>query len=75
MYKQVNMVIIELYKTHVTHMMKIYILQEIPDLFSYHKYFNMLLVIRRCFIILCMCKILVQNVTIKDISKYKNDVH
>ena len=48
--------------------------QEIPDLFSYHKYSNMQLYIRRCFII-CMCKILVKNFIIKDILKKKNDVH
>ena len=69
------MVFIELYKPRVTHMKYIegkkrdflnrkrlsyFILQEIPDLFSYHKYSNMQLYIRRCFII-CMCKILVQK--------------
>ena len=80
----VNMVFIELYKPRVTHMKYIegkyrkrlsyFILQEIPDLFSYHKYSNMQLYIRRCFII-CMCKILVQNFIIKDILKKKNVVH
>ena len=51
-----------------------FILQEIPDLFSYHKYLNMQLWIRRCLII-CVCKILVQNFIIKDILKKKNVVH
>ena len=51
-----------------------FFLQEIPDLFSYHKNSNMQLYIRRCLII-CMCKILVQNLIIKDILKKKNDVH
>ena len=51
-----------------------FFLQEIPDLFSYHKYSTMQLCIRRCFII-CTCKILVQNLIIKDILKKKNDVH
>ena len=51
-----------------------FISQEIPDLFSYHKYSKMQSYIRRCFII-CMCKILVQNFIIKDILKKKNDVH
>ena len=85
---KVNMVFIELYKPRVTRMKYIegkirnflnrkrqsyFILQEIPDLFSYHKYSNMQLYIRRCFII-CICKILVQNFIIKDILKKKNDV-
>ena len=48
--------------------------QEIPDLFSYHKYSKMQLYIRRCFII-SIRKILVQNFIIKDILKKKNDVH
>ena len=51
-----------------------FLLQEIPDLFSYHKYSNMQLYIRRWFII-CMCKFLVQNFIIKDILKKKNVVH
>ena len=82
------MVFIELYKPRVTHMLyrgenkvffkskrlSYFISQEIPDLFSYHKYLNMKLYIRRCFII-CTCKILVQNFIIKDILKKKNDVH
>ena len=83
------MVFIELYKPRVTHMKYIegneefsknrkrlsyFILQEIPDLFSYHRYLSMQLYIRRCFII-CICKILVQNFIIKDILKKKNDVH
>ena len=51
-----------------------FILQDILDLFSYHKYSNMQLYIRRCFIT-CMCKILVQNFIIKDILKKKNGVH
>ena len=51
-----------------------FFLQEIPDLFSYHKNSNMQLYIRRCLII-CMCKILVQNLIIKDILKKKNNVH
>ena len=86
---KVNMVFIELYKPRVTHMKYIggeirdflnrkrlsyFFLQEIPDLFSHHKYSNMQLYIRRCFIV-CMCKILVQNFIIKDILKKKNDVH
>ena len=51
-----------------------FFLQEIPDLFSYHKNSNMQLYIRRCLII-CMCKILVHNLIIKDILKKKNNVH
>ena len=82
------MVFIELYKPRITHMKTLreneefskskmtsyFISQEIPDLFSYHKYSNMQLYIRRC-IIICMCKILVQNFIIKDILKKNNDVH
>ena len=48
--------------------MSFFISQEIPDLFSYHKYQNMQMYIRWCFNI-CICKILVQNVIIKDILK------
>ena len=51
-----------------------FILKEIPDLFFYRKYSNKQLYIRRC-IIICMCKILVQNFIIKDILKKKNVVH
>ena len=51
-----------------------FILEDIPDLFSYHKYLNMQLYIRRCCIIF-ICKILVQNFIIKGILKKKNDVH
>ena len=51
-----------------------FILQDIPDLLSYHKYLNMQLYIRRCFFIR-MCKILVHNFIIKGILKKKNDVH
>ena len=51
-----------------------FILQEIPDLYTYHKYSNMQLYIRRFFVI-CMCKILAQNFIIKDILKKKNVVH
>ena len=61
----------ELSKSKTT---KLFFSQEIPDLFSYHKYSNLQLYIRRCFII-CMCKILVQNIIIKDILKEKNNVH
>ena len=50
-----------------------FILQEIPDLFSYHKYSNMQVYIRRCFIM--YVQILVQNFIIQDILKKKNVVH
>ena len=44
----------------------LFILQEIPDLFSIYKYSNMQLYIRRWFVI-CMCKISAKNFIIKDI--------
>ena len=52
---------------------KLYILQEIPDLFSNLKCSNMQLYIGLWFII-CMCKISVRNEITKDLLKKKTDV-
>ena len=81
------MVIIALYKPHVTHMKYIegksgvfliendsyFILQEISDLYSNLKCSNIQLYIRQWFI-LYMWKILVKSYIIKDILKQKKDV-